>query len=78
MKLRRIDDKKEIEEKRQEGLFESELRYLDDNDVLCYVEEENDIVAIIRMSEDVEESNSVWIDEFEVLKNIEGREKENL
>ena len=40
MKLRRIDDKKEIEEKRQEGLFESELRYLDDNDVLCYVEEE--------------------------------------
>ena len=63
MKLRRIDDKKEIEEKRQEGLFESELRYLDDNDVLCYVEEENDIVAIIRMSEDVEESNSVWIDE---------------
>ena len=30
----------------------------------------NDIVAIIRMSEDVEESNSVWIDEFEVLKKI--------
>ena len=75
MKLRRIDDKKEIEEKRQEGLFESELRYLDDNDVLCYVEEENDIVAIIRMSEDVEESNSVWIDEFEVLKKYRGQGK---
>lgn len=72
MNYREIDYNEIMQLKKDENL---ELQWYNfgENDPLYAFEKDGETIALIRLSEDPYESNTIWIDEFEVVRQYRGQ-----